>query len=92
MGPKSDTFEKHAKKTKVIQEMPHLGKKERELYVNKISTHAKNEVICSQQSRISIIEQVIQEGLKGGKRKKMQQFATILHLYSNVVLCWSLRP
>jgi hypothetical protein len=39
--------------------MPHLGKKEKMFYLNKKSTHAKNEVIYSQQSGISIVEQVI---------------------------------
>jgi hypothetical protein len=29
LGPKLDTLEKHARKTKVIQDMPHLGKKEK---------------------------------------------------------------
>jgi hypothetical protein len=59
LGPKLDMLEKHARKTKVIRDMPHLGKKEKEFYVNKKSTHAKNKVIYSQQSRISIVEQVI---------------------------------
>jgi hypothetical protein len=59
LGPKSDMFEKHVRKTKVIQDMPHLGKKEKEFYVNKKSTHTKNKVIYSQQSCISIVEQVI---------------------------------
>ncbi len=39
--------------------MPHLGKKEKEFYVNKKSTHAKNKVIYFQQSHNSIVEQVI---------------------------------
>jgi hypothetical protein len=48
-----------AKKQKVVRDMPHLGKNEREFYVNKKCTYAKNEVICSQQSWISIVEQMI---------------------------------
>jgi hypothetical protein len=44
LEPKSDMFEKHVGKTKVIWDMPHLGKNEKE-YVNKKCTHAKNEVI-----------------------------------------------
>jgi hypothetical protein len=36
--------------------MPHLGKKEREFYVNKKCSHAKNEVTYSQRTRISIPE------------------------------------
>jgi hypothetical protein len=59
LGPKLDTLEKHARKTKVVPDMPHLGKKENEFYVNKKSTHAKNEVIYFQQSHNSIVEQVI---------------------------------
>ncbi len=48
LGPKSDTLEKHARKTKAILDMPHLGKKEGEFYVNKKCTHAKNKIIYSQ--------------------------------------------
>ncbi len=47
LGPKFDMLEKHAGKMKAIQNMPHLGKKERKFYVNK-SSHAKNEVKYSQ--------------------------------------------
>jgi hypothetical protein len=50
--------------------MPHLGKKEKEFYVNKTCTHAKNEEIYFQQSRISIVEQVIHGGLKRERRRK----------------------
>jgi hypothetical protein len=35
LGPKFDTLEKHARKTNAIQNMPHLGKKQGEFYVNK---------------------------------------------------------
>jgi hypothetical protein len=59
LGLKLDTLEKHEGKTKVVWDMPHLGKKEREFYVNKQCTHAKNEVIYFQQSHIPIVEQVI---------------------------------
>jgi hypothetical protein len=59
LGPESDMLEKHARKTKVVQNMPHSGKKEKEFDVNKKNTHAKNKVIYSQQSHISIVEQVI---------------------------------
>jgi hypothetical protein len=55
LGLESDTLEKHARKTKVGRDIPHLGKKEKEFYVKKKSTHAKNKVIYSQQSRISIV-------------------------------------
>jgi hypothetical protein len=47
LGPKFDTLEKHAKKTKAIRNMPHLGKKQREFYVNQKCGHAKNEVTYS---------------------------------------------
>jgi hypothetical protein len=59
LGPKLDMLEKHARKTKTVRDMPHLGKKEKECYVNKKNTHAKNEVIYFQESHISIVEQVI---------------------------------
>jgi len=59
LGPKSHTFEKHARKTKAVQDMPHLGKNIKEFYVDNKSTHAKNELLYFQQSRISIVEQVI---------------------------------
>ncbi len=67
--------------------MPHLRKKEKEFYVNKKSTHVRNKVIYSQQSCISIVEQVIYGDLKGEIGRKRQQFATILDLYNKVVLC-----
>ncbi len=70
LGLKSNTFEKNAGKTKTIWDMPHLGKKEKEFYVNKTCTHAKNEEIYFQQSRISIVEQVIHGGLKRERRRK----------------------
>lgn len=60
--------------------MPHLGKKQRDLYVNKKCSHEKNEVTYSQQNRITIAKHVIQGGLKGERRRKRQQFATILHM------------
>jgi hypothetical protein len=44
LGPKFDTLEKHVRKTKAIRNMPHLGKKQREFYVNKKCNNAKNEV------------------------------------------------
>lgn len=47
-GLKSNTLEKHEGKTKAVGDMPHLGKKEWEFYVNKKCTHAKNEVIYYQ--------------------------------------------
>ncbi len=42
---KSYTVEKHVRKTKAVWDMPHLGKKGGEFYVNKKWTHAKNKVI-----------------------------------------------
>jgi len=80
LGPKFDTFEKHARKTKAIQNMPHLGKKQREFYVNKKCSHAKNEVTYFQQNCITIARHVIQGGLKRERRRKRQQFVTILHM------------
>jgi hypothetical protein len=35
LGLKLNTFEKNVGKTKIVRDMPHLGKKEREFYVNK---------------------------------------------------------
>ncbi len=44
LSSKCNTLEKHAKKTKVIWDMSQLGKKEREPYLNKKCSHAKNEI------------------------------------------------
>jgi hypothetical protein len=35
LGFKLNTLEKNVGKTKIVRDMPHLGKKEREFYVNK---------------------------------------------------------
>ncbi len=59
LGLKLNMLEKNVGKTKAVRDMPHLSKKEREFYVNKKCTHAKNEIIYSQQSHIFIVEQVI---------------------------------
>ncbi len=40
-------FDKHVGKVKTIWNMPHLGKKEGEFYVNKKCNYAKNEVTYS---------------------------------------------
>jgi hypothetical protein len=40
-------LEKHARKMKVVWNMPHLGKTNVEFYVNKKCNHAKNEVTYS---------------------------------------------
>jgi hypothetical protein len=80
LGLKFDTLEKHARKTKVIRNMPHLGKEQKEFYVNKKCSHAKNEVTYSQRNHITIVKHVIQGGLKWEREKKRQQFATILHM------------
>jgi hypothetical protein len=42
-----NTFDKHVGKMKTIWDMPHLGKKERDFYMNKKCKHAKNEVTYS---------------------------------------------
>ncbi len=47
LGPKADTLEKHVGKTKVVQNMPHLGKKQGEWYGNKKCNQAKNEIAYS---------------------------------------------
>jgi hypothetical protein len=59
LGPKFDTFDKHAGNRKAVRDLPHLGKKEKEFYVNKKCSHAKNEVTYFQQINISIVEQII---------------------------------
>jgi hypothetical protein len=38
-------FNIHARKTKAIHDMPHLGKKANELYINNKCSHAKQEII-----------------------------------------------
>jgi hypothetical protein len=45
LGPKVDIFKKHEGKIRAIWDMPHLGKKQGEWYVNKKCNHAKKEVI-----------------------------------------------
>jgi hypothetical protein len=40
IGPKFDTFEKHARKAKVIHDMAYLGKKKGEFYMKKKCSHA----------------------------------------------------
>ncbi len=70
LGFKLNTLEKNVGKTKIIQNMPHLGKKEKGVICEQKCTHAKNEIIYSQQSRISIVEQVIEGGLKKEKGTK----------------------
>ncbi len=59
--------------------MPDLGKKQGEWYVNKKCNHAKNEIVYSKKSCLTIVKQV-EGGVKGEQGKKWQQFATILHL------------
>jgi hypothetical protein len=44
LGPKFDPLEKHARKTKAIQNMPYLGKKQGEFYVNKKCSHVRNDI------------------------------------------------
>ncbi len=58
LRPKVDIFEKHEGKTRVIWNMPHLGKKQREWYVNKKCNHGKNEVAYFLKNHITIIKQV----------------------------------
>jgi hypothetical protein len=79
-GWKPEKFEKHLKKMKASQNIANLDNKERKFYVNKKCNCAKNEVTFSQQNHISIAKQVIHVSLKGEKRKKRQQFTTILQI------------
>jgi hypothetical protein len=58
LGPKVNILEKHAGKTRVVWDMPHLGKKLK-WYVNKKCNHANNEVVYSKKSRITIVERSI---------------------------------
>jgi hypothetical protein len=44
LGSKCNTLKKHARKTKVIWDMSHFGKKEEEFYLNKKCSHATNEI------------------------------------------------
>ncbi len=78
--PKANILEKHVGKTKVVWDMPHLGNKRGEWYVNKKSNHAKNEVITySKKSYLTIVEQV-QGRAKGESGRNQQHLTTILHL------------
>jgi hypothetical protein len=63
LGPKANTLEKHVGKTRVVQDMPHLGKKQGEWYVNKKCNHEKNEIAHSKKCHLTIVEQV-QGGVK----------------------------
>ncbi len=71
LGPKSNTLEKHTRNIQAVQDIPHLDTKQREFYVNKKCSHAKNEIIYFQCSRMTIARQVILVGLKGEKRRKI---------------------
>lgn len=73
-------LEKHARKMKVVWDMPHLGKTNVEFYANKKCNHAKNEVTYFQWSHVSSTKHVIHGSLKGERWKEKQQFATIFHL------------
>jgi hypothetical protein len=79
LGSKVNTLENHVGKARDVQDMPHLGKKHREWYVNKNCCHIKNEVVYSKKSYITIVEQV-QGGFEGEWGRKWQHFITILHL------------
>jgi hypothetical protein len=67
--------------------MPHLGKKQRDLYVNKKCGHEKNEVTYSQQNRITIAKHVIQGGLKGREEEKGNNLPQFCICYNMVDLC-----
>ncbi len=56
LGPKVDIFKKHEGKIRAIWDMPHLGKKQGEWYVNKKCNHAKKEVIYFKKNHITIIK------------------------------------
>jgi hypothetical protein len=45
LGLKYNILENHARETKAIHDIPHLGKKANELYINNKCNHAKNDVI-----------------------------------------------
>ncbi len=71
LGPKTNTLEKHVGKTKVVQNMPHLGKKYGEWHVDKNCNHAKNEVDYSKKNHLTIVEEV-QGRVKGEWGRKRQ--------------------
>jgi hypothetical protein len=48
LGPKFDTLEKHARKTKAVHDMLHLGNKEGEFHINNKCSCTKNDVTYSQ--------------------------------------------
>jgi hypothetical protein len=51
---KFNILEKHARKTKVIYDMPNLGKKTSEIYINNKCSCAKNEVISFNEATIQL--------------------------------------
>jgi hypothetical protein len=80
LGPKSNTLKKHTNKRKATMDLPHLGVKKDDWFINKRCQHLKNATTYMNSSCCTIIEQV-QAGLKGERGKKQQQFATIFHLF-----------
>jgi hypothetical protein len=53
-------------KTKVVRDLPHLGKKQGEWYVNKKCNHANNEVVYSKKI-VSQLLNKFKEGLRGSR-------------------------
>ncbi len=91
LGLKFNTFEKHARKMKMVSDVPHLGKKQGKFYVNKKCNHVKIKVIYFQHSHMKIVEQVIYEGLKGERRKKNNNLPQIFICYYRANLCLTLK-
>jgi len=69
LGPESNTLKKHAGKRKATKDLPHLGVKNDDWFVNKRCQHLKNATIYMSRSHCTIIEQV-QAGLKGERGRK----------------------
>lgn len=77
---KSNTLEKHARKTKVIHDMPHWVKRKVNLMSIESVIMQKNKATYFQWNLIIIAKQVIMGGLKGEQERKRQKIDTILHL------------
>ncbi|KAG0572981.1 hypothetical protein KC19_VG138700 [Ceratodon purpureus] len=78
LAAKWDTLQKHAGKRKAKKDMPRIGVKEGQWFMDKNCKHARNERIWASRRSSTVIEQVC--AVKGERARKRQQFATLLHL------------
>lgn len=70
-------IEKHARKMKVICDMPHLGKKASEIYMNNKCSRAKNEVISFNEATIQLQNKWFKKVWKGRGEEKNNNYAFV---------------